>query len=312
VASLNFHHLRCFRAVAHAKSLTDAARQLHLSPSALSVQVKALEGRLGHALFERRARRLVLTEAGRLALAHADSIFTTGDELLALLAGRPAARPAVLRVGSAATLSRNFQLQWLRPVLARGDASVRLVSGTLRELLAMLAAHTLDVVLANEPVARDTAAGWVSRAVAEQPLALVSAPPIGPQAPRRAARGRRALAEVVSPVPFPHGLHGAPLVLPGGASPARAAFDALLADAGVLPLVIAEVDDMAMLRLLARETGALTLVPPVVVADELLAGTLVQRAELPMLVERFWAVTVQRRFPHPLLRELFQGSGAGR
>jgi LysR family transcriptional activator of nhaA len=198
----------------------------------------------------------------------------------------------VLRVGSVATLSRNFQLQWLRPVLAHADARVVLHSGTARELLAQLSAHVLDVVLSNEPVPGDQAAGWHSQLIAQQQVSLVSRPP----------RGR------APPLRFPQDLDGRALLLPGTASALRAAFDTLLSSSGVQPLVLAEVDDMAMLRLLARETGALTLVPPVVVADELLAGVLVERLSIPQLVESFYAITLRRRFPHPLLRELMAGA----
>jgi LysR family transcriptional regulator, transcriptional activator of nhaA len=286
--ALNFHHLRYFWVIAHRRSLSRAAEALHVSPSALSIQLRQLEERLGHALFERRNRQLVLTEAGRITLEHADTIFHSGQELLSTLAGRPAARAPVLRVGAVATLSRNFQLQWLRPLLAQGDLQVKLQSGRLRELLVQLSAHTLDVVLSNEAVPRDKAAGWTSRRIAQQPVSLVSRKP----------RGR-----AKAPLSFPQDLHEQPLLLPGEHSGIRAAFDLLLHEAGVRPLVLAEVDDMAMLRLLARETGALTLVPPVVVADELQSGALVERCSIPQISESFYAITAERRFAHPLLRE---------
>ena len=291
MAEINLHHLRYFRAIAHEQGLARAAERLHVSPSALSVQLRLLEERLGHALFERRGRRLVLTEAGRVALEHADTIHAAGEELLATLQGRPRGRVSVLRVGSVATLSRNFQLLLLRPLLARDDVQIRLESGRLRELLLHLGAHQLDVVLVNEAVPRDAAQGWRSTRIAQQPLAIVSAPGKGRKPP---------------PLAFPQGLHEQPLLLPGGDHAVRAAFDALLADAGVRPRVLAEVDDMAMLRLLARETGALTLVPPVVVQDELAARTLVERCSIPQIQERFYAVTAERRFPHPLLQLLLQ------
>jgi LysR family transcriptional activator of nhaA len=295
MAELNYHHLRYFWAIAHERHLTRAAQRLHVSQSALSVQLKQLEERLGHALFERRGRRLELTEAGRIALDHADAIFRTGEELLSALKGRArGAEPAVLRVGSAATLSRNFQRQWLAPLLGRPDVRVVLHSASPRELLAQLAAHTLDVVLSNEAVPRDRASGWQCRLIAQQPVSLVSRKPRGRSRPFR----------------FPQDLADAPLLLPGQGSGIRHAFDALLDDAAVRPRVLAEVDDMAMLRLLARETGALTLVPPVVVHDELAQGVLVERCTLGAIAERFYAITLQRRFAHPLLAPLLRGGAS--
>jgi LysR family transcriptional activator of nhaA len=287
MARLNYHHLQYFWAIAHERSLTRAAVRLHVSPSALSIQLKALEERLGHALFTRQGRKLVLTEAGRVALEYADTIFGAGDEMLAVLKGARGAPRRVLRVGSVATLSRNFQLALLRPLLGRRDVEVVVHSGSLRELLAQLAAHTLDLVLSNDPVARDAAAGWHSHLLAEQPVSLVGRPV-------RGARRAR----------FPDVLRDTPVLLPGPSSAIRAAFDRLMEAAEIRPLVVAEVDDMAMLRLLARESPGLTLVPPVVVRDELKSGALVERCRIPAIRESFYAISPSRRFPNPLVREL--------
>ena len=75
MADMNYNHLRYFWAVAHEGNLTRTAEKLNLSQSALSVQIRKLEDRLGHALFERRGRQLHLTEAGRITLDYADTIF---------------------------------------------------------------------------------------------------------------------------------------------------------------------------------------------------------------------------------------------
>jgi len=258
-----------------------------VSQSALSVQLRQIEERLGHPLFERGNRRLTLTEAGRIALDYADTIFRTGDELVSTLKGTAASGPAALRVGAVATLSRNFQLEWLRPLLDRDDVEVVLRSGSLRELLAQLSAHTLDVVLSNSAEPRDAATPWHSHPVGEQPVSLVGRP----------VRGGRRLK-------FPEDLRTVPVVLPGAQSSMRAAFDLLLDQAGIRPKVLAKVDDMAMLRLMARECHGLTLVPPVVVQDELRQKILVERARIPEIRESFYAITPSRRFPNPLLRAL--------
>jgi LysR family transcriptional regulator, transcriptional activator of nhaA len=128
MSQLNLHHLRLFRAIAGDGTLTGAARGLNLSQSALSTQLRALEASLGQDLFERRGRGLVLTEAGRIALDHAEAIFRTVDDLTATLRETGRARRA-LRVGALATLSRNFQMQFLRPLIGRGDVEVVLRSG---------------------------------------------------------------------------------------------------------------------------------------------------------------------------------------
>lgn len=292
MAALNYHHLRYFRAIAREGSLTAAARRLNVAPSALSIQLRGLEDALGHALFERAGRRLMLTEAGRIALDHAETIFRTGEELVARLKGQAAAQQ-VLRVGAVATLSRNFQLALLRPLLGRVDVELVVRSGSLAELLGQLAAHTLDLVLANAAVPRDAETPWQSLLLDQQPASLVG----------RARERRRRLR-------FPADLDGLPMLLPSRSSTLRAGFDLLVEQAGVRPRILAEVDDMAMLRLLARESPAVALVPPVVVRDELAAGTLRELAAVPGLTESFYAITLSRRFPNPLLGELIGAAGA--
>jgi LysR family transcriptional activator of nhaA len=286
VVTLNYHHLRYFRAIAHERSLTRAAERLGVSQSALSIQLKQLEERLGHALFDRVGKRLELTEAGRIALDYADTIFRTGEELVSTLQGRGAEGRRALRVGAVATLSRNFQLELLRPWLDREDVELVVRSGTLPELLAQLAAHTVDVVLSNQAVPRDAVTGLGSLLLDEQPVGLVGRPV-------RGARFR-----------FPDDLRTVPVLLPSLQSSLRPAFDLMLEQAGIRPRIQAEVDDMAMLRLLARESAAVALVPLVVVQGELEDGTLVERCRIPQIHESFYAITPRRRFPNPLLREL--------
>lgn len=285
--SLNFNHLRYFWAVAHEGSLTRAAEQLNLSQSALSVQIQKLEHQLGHPLFDRVGRRLVLTEAGQIALDYADTVFSAGEELIGTLDGRPRANRQVLKVGALTTLSRNFQLEFLRPLVARPDVELIVRSGTLRELLALLEDHSLDVVLANSAVQRDARVPFRSCRLDEQPVSLVGRP---------RPDGQR--------VRFPEDLRHVPILLPSLESGIRVGFDRLMEQAAVRPIILAEVDDMAMLRLLAREREGVTLVPQIVVRDELESGVLIEHDRIATLTERFYAIVQTRRFPNPLLSQL--------
>jgi LysR family transcriptional activator of nhaA len=291
--SLNYNHLRYFRAVAHEGNLTRTAERLHLSQSALSVQIRKLEERLGHALFERRGRQMHLTEAGRITLDHADAIFASGDELLATLAQADGVRRA-LRVGALSTLSRNFQIGFLRPVLGRPDVEVVLRSGGAGELLQALQSLQLDVVLVNQAPQADAVTRFVTHRVAEQRLSLVGTA----EAVTAGADLTRLLQEQA-------------VILPTPENNIRVAFDALVDRLGIRPQIAAEVDDMAMIRLLAREGLGLAVVPPIVITDELATGVLVEAARMPDLTETFYAVTVARRFPNPLVRELLAAGAPG-
>ncbi|MEM9017403.1 MAG: LysR family transcriptional regulator, partial [Verrucomicrobiota bacterium] len=170
---LNYHHLRYFRAIANEGTLTGAASKLGVSQSSLSVQLRQLEENLGQPLFRRESKSLQLTESGRIALDYAESIFRSGEELVSVLSSEPTGQRRVLRIGSVATLSRNFQMKCLRPFVGRDDVELVLRSGSLTELLRQLKAHTLDVVLSNLPVRRDAETGWHSQLLERQPVSLV-------------------------------------------------------------------------------------------------------------------------------------------
>lgn len=286
MAQINLHHLRLFRAVATDGTLTGAARALNLSQSALSTQIRTLEATLGHDLFERRGRGLVLTEAGRIALDHAEAIFRTADDLTVTLRETGQKR-RMLRVGALATLSRNFQMQFLRPLVGRADVEVVLRSGSQPELLRGLEALELDVVLTNLAPLREPGDAWLVHRIDEQPVSLIGTP-------QRVGTGR-GLAELMA---------AEPLILPAPGSALRTAFDGLAARLGAVPLIAAEADDMAMLRLLAREDAGLAVIPPIVVLDELAQGLLVEALRLPGISEAFLAVTRERRFPNRLVAEL--------
>ena len=131
---LNYHHLRYFWAIAHEGSLTRAAEKLNVAQSALSIQLRHLEEALGQSLFVRKNRQLVLTEAGQMALKYADSIFRTGEELVDTLQHRSRKTRQVLRVGAVATLSRNFQWEFVKPLRNRRDVELVLRSGGVRDL----------------------------------------------------------------------------------------------------------------------------------------------------------------------------------
>ena len=289
---LNYHHLYYFWAVAKDGNLTRTAAQLHVSQSALSSQIKALEADLDQALFLREGRGLQLTEAGRLALTYAQTIFAAGNELSALIKGGEFRKRQTVRIGAVATLSRNFQENFVRPLLRLDDIEIILQSGSLADLLARLSVHSIDLALSNRRVHRDSQNPWRSQRIARQPVSLVGKP----------RRKRKSFM-------FPDDLADYPLLLPSLESEIRAGFDLLCEQHGATYRILAEVDDMAMLRLLARDTDAIALVPTVVVQDELRTGLLVEYCVVPQLFEDFYAITVKRHFQSPILRSLLSRRG---
>ncbi|HEX7388444.1 MAG TPA: LysR family transcriptional regulator, partial [Castellaniella sp.] len=227
IHQLNFKHLFYFWRVAKQGSLTQAAAQIHTSQSALSTQIKQLENRLGKPLFDRHGRRLELTAAGQQVFAYADNIFGLGEQMLGWLEGR-AEGTTYVRVGSVSTMSRNFQVNWLRPLFRDPSVVLSIDSGSLQALVERLLRHQLDVVLANEPIPSDPAHPVSSRFLGSQVISLVG----------RADRWAGTTLRV------PEDLNSVEMAMPSTRHSVRAQFDALCFSAGVRPRLRAEIDDM--------------------------------------------------------------------
>ncbi|KPN78219.1 LysR family transcriptional regulator [Shewanella xiamenensis] len=285
--NLNFHHLHYFWTVAKEGHLTRASQRLNISQSALSSQIKQLEEQLGHELFHRQGRALLLTEVGHLVLEYAEGIFNLGHELLSVMENGEHQRLQLLRIGAVATLSRNFQENLLRPVIKLNNVKLALKSSNFDDLLEQLRVHKLDLILSNRPVASDSSTPWRCKLIAQQGVCLVG--------PNKAE---------FNALRFPEDLIKVKLLLPGPDSDIRRQFDLYCEQHGLSLTPYAEVDDMAMLRLLARDSGAVAVVPEVVVQDEIQAGLLKNYAALDCVTESFYAITAKRHVDLPILHTL--------
>jgi LysR family transcriptional activator of nhaA len=284
---LNYHHLRHFWMIARHRSMTKAAAKLKISQSTLSEQLAELEAWLGQPLFDRRGRELHLTDAGRVALEHAETIYTTGHELITRFRQSDANRQRVLRIGAVGPLSKNLQFDFIQPILADTRTKVVVVAGALDELTRQLHEHKLDLVLSNIPLRTDQEHNVFNHLLGEVPVFLV---------------GGKKLK--LSPGKFPKFLKDVPLFLPSRQSDVRADFDLILANAGIEPFVHAEVDDMALLRLLALSGEGLALVSKIVVERELQSRKIKFMLRVPGLAEKYYALTVRKRFQNAWLGEI--------
>lgn len=288
MSRLNYHHLYYFWQVARQGNLTQTAQHLHISQSALSSQIKQLEQSLNVQLFTREGRKLLLTESGYHALNYADEIFKNGEELEQVLTSGTTLPSAPIRIGILSTISRNFIEQFIQPLINQNDCKFSLQSMSQTGLLNAMAELQIDMALTNIPIRSSNLNNWQSRVLARQPVAI-----IGP-------------AEMALSAQFDDSYRQQRWVLPYGENPLRAAFDAFAAQYQLQPEIVAESDDMAMLRLLTRDTGALAVMPEVVVKDELDKGELKSYMLLPNVYENYYAVTVNRRVVHPKLGMLLR------
>ena len=290
MARLNYGHLYYFWRVASEGNLTKVAKSIPVSQSALSAQIKQLEEWSGTRLFERQGRRLTLTAAGRRVMAYANDIVTKGEELESLLQSGAEPETQVLQIGMLTTLSRNFIDGLLAPMQSEEKVSFSLHADSLEGLLDGLARHQLDVALTDFDVRGSDNQLWQSQLLARYPIAI-----IGPAS--RSPEGA-----------FPRGYELMQWVVPTKDHEIRRAFEGFCSRVGFTPNIKAEANDMAMLRLLARNSGALAVLPPVVVRDEINQGILKVWEELPNIFGDFYAITVRRVYESPALKALLQAA----
>jgi LysR family transcriptional activator of nhaA len=235
----------------------------------------------------------VLTEAGQVALDYAEQIFKVGDELRAWFSENHHSGLRNIRVGALSPLSKNLQFEMLRPIVLAGAIHVQVVEGEMQDLIHRLRHHQIDLLLSNQPPSGIDAEHTHTHVLGEMPVYLVGRPPF--KIPKK---------------PFPAWLDGIPLILPSKRSASRIEFDALLAQADIKPQVQAEVDDMALLRLLATTGAGLALVPEIGVKFELEEKRLLRIEKIKGLKERFYAITANRSKMHPEILDLIESGKA--
>lgn len=292
---MNFKHLHYFWVAARAGGVMRAGEQLHTTPQTLSGQIKLLEDRLGRKLFRKAGRRLELTDDGRTALRYADEIFALGGELESAMRERRTRgqRTIEFRVGVADLIAKSMAYRLLEPALQLADP-VRLVcsEGRFDDLLAQLAVHRLDLVLADQPLTRRVSIKAFNHELGSSPMSFFAAP---------------SLAAALDG-PFPRHLDGAPMLLQGTASVVRQQCEAWLARQGVAPRIVGEFDDSALMMAFGRE-GRGVFCAPAVLEPEVIAQYGVQIVgRSDEIVEDFYAISVERRVTHPCIVAIAQAA----
>lgn len=284
---LNFKHLHYFMMVARSGGVIRAAERLHLTPQTLSGQISQFEERMGTPMFHRVGRRLELTETGKLALAYAEEIFQTGAELEELLKNGATDRFFTFRVGIADVLPKFVVHRLLSPVLKLPEA-IRLICSEdrLDRLLAELALHNLDMVIADRPMPAGTDIKGYSHPLGESGIAFMASP---------------ALAEKIGGT-FPANLNGTPMLLPGKDSALHLALPRWLERMNIRPKIVGEFTDSALMKAFG-EAGAGVFPTPAVSVPAVCEHYKVNKiGETDDLKERFFLISVERKLVHPVAR----------
>lgn len=286
MSRLNYHHLNYFWHVAKIGNLTKTADILHVSQSALSSQIKQLEDSIGNQLFTREKRKLILTDVGKVTFSYAESIFNLGNELEGILNHGQQAEHQVVRIGMLSTMSRNFVEAFVAPLMNNHKIKLVIAARGQTNLLNELSNHELDLILTNIEVRGTAKQSWQGQLLSKQPICVIGHPGLE-------------LSEN-----FNQEYSKVDWILPSTGSPIRSAFDGLCAQYQFQPKILGEADDMAMLRLLTRDTKAVAVMPSVVVKDEVANGNLTVYTTLPNIFENFYVVTVKKHQFNHLVTDL--------
>ena len=281
---LNYHHLLYFWTVARFGSVSRASAELRLTQATVSAQLKSLEKSLGEELFRKSGRHLVLTETGKLAFRYADEIFSLGQEMLGTLKGRSEGRLARVTVGVTDVLPKLVVYQLVEPALKLKE-SYRIIcrEGTNEELLPALALHDIDVVLTDAPLDPGSNVKAFNHLLGECGSTLFGAPKL-------AETYRRG---------FPKCLDGAPFLLPTRNTTARRSLDQWFEAQRIAPLIVAEFEDSALLKVFGQHGLGLFFAPTVIARDVQRQYAVKVIAQVDTVRERFFAISLDRKLKHP-------------
>ncbi len=284
MSSLNFKHLRYFWTVAKTGSIARAAAQLNVTPQTISGQLTEFADTLGVELFRRSGRNLELSDTGRRILSHADDIFSRGDELLELVRDESRGAATVFRVGCADSVSKLVACKVVEPVFGLADP-VRLVcrEGRLANLLAELAVHRLDLVIADRPIPAHLSVRGFNHLLGESAMTLFATPELAATLAR----------------PFPECLDGAPLLLPGEDFAIYHRLLRWLADHGLHPRIVGEFDDSAMMKAFGQSGAGMFFAPAVTARQVCEQYGVAALGQVESLVEQVYAITTERHLSHP-------------
>ncbi|MBC8068148.1 MAG: transcriptional activator NhaR [Deltaproteobacteria bacterium] len=281
---LNYHHLFYFWTVAREGSIAVASKVLRLAQPTISTQLRVLEDALGTPLFVRAHRRLELTESGRIVFRYADEIFGLGREMVEALRQAPGGRPLALNVGLTFVVPKLIAYRLIEPALGgTAGTEVHVFEDRLSQLLPRLANHELDVVISDVPIASESNVRAFNHPLGTSGTTFFALAEL-------AAKYRKG---------FPGSLDRAPMLWPMAGSMLRRDLERWLARIAVSPKLVAEFDDSALLKVFGQAGRGVFAGPTAIEAEIRQQYGVAVVGRTDDVVERFYAITVQRRIVHP-------------
>jgi LysR family transcriptional activator of nhaA len=292
---INYKHLHYFWAVAKQGGVSRASEHLHLTPQTISGQISLLEDSLGEALFSKVGRNLELTETGRLVLSYAEEIFSLGAELEDTVRNLPSGRPLVFKVGIVDAVPKTIAYRLLAPALQL-ENNVRIIckENNLESLLAELALHRIDMVLADSPIPTSLNIRGFSHSLGECGISFLGKPEIADSLQQ----------------PFPQSLNGAPLLLPSEINQMQGRLLYWLDSLHIHPRIIGEFDDSALMKAFGQAGTGIFICPTAIANENMQQYGVSLIGSTEEVREHFYAISVERKISHPAVAAITETARA--
>lgn len=286
MAQLNYHHLYYFYVTAREGSIVAAANKLHVTPQTVSGQLATFEAYLNAPLFDRRGKRLVLNQAGKLALKYAEDIFSLGHDLLETLTQNRDQRIATFSIGIIDVVPKVLAFDLVKGVLEY-FTETRFIyrEGDMESLLADLSVNRLDLIIADRPVPPGTNVKAFSHAMGETGISFFASP----DAAKALSSG------------FPNSLDNLPFLIPSDKSSLKHSLLSWFERKHIEPRIHAEFDDSALLKLFGQEGYGVFCAPSCIcthIAAQYKVSCIGHSDEV---VERFYAISPERELKNDIV-----------
>ena len=281
---LNYSHLHYFWVVAREGSIAKAAETLSLTPQTISGQLKLLEEDIGTRLFDRVGRKLVLADAGKKVFQYADEIFAIGAELATVARSHQNYFPQAFAVGIVNSIPKLIAQRTLAPAFALEEpVKVVCYEASLNQLLARLAIHEIELVLSDQPIPSGLSVKAYSHLLGTSGVSFF----VSRADARRYKKG------------FPQCLNRAPLLFPADGTELRKQLEDWLSRSNIVPNVVAEFDDSALLKALGEAGVGIFPAPTAIEAEICRMYSAVVIGRVSEITEKFYAISPERRLKHP-------------
>ena len=285
---LNYHHLYYFYVIASEGSVTEATAKLKLAQSTLSAQLKQFEETIGFKLFERKHRKLILTDVGRRVFDYAHEIFSLGNELRDSLGSLEDSLSVSIRLGIMDSIPKSITRDIFKTISSNHGARTTIAEESLPSLCNRLENHEIDLILANDkPPTEGKKSRFHARLIGELPVVFVATP------------DRMGLK-----TDLPRSLNNQPMIMPGEHSPLRGEVLEHFKIKHIQPQIVAEVDDIELQKMLVLDGFGFTVLPLLAVDEELKSGQLVRLSDTPICHENLWLISGHRLVHNPIAKTL--------